>query len=438
MPFIWVLTKTSSEQVVLALGNSAVLICQHAKHSLRIIFCCAAARKQARPLHSLTNLRTPARKRTGDAAPAPEDLSNFTIPKLKFPAAQSARKAPQPADATASQHTASADKAAQPRRSPLAVAPPAPAAEYAGGQQAASAADQGQQDAAASPCQQHGGDATRSAAGNAPSTVGAAAAGSTPVCLSGGAPDRSAARPSVSAPAVVLAPAHSASAAASAAGAAKTAPAGKPKVQSGGTRRLLPPSHAPPQRRPLRTAAATKASVPAAAKPAAPAAATLPAAEPADAQLDEAAAAQQCRPVAAARTEPTVRTPSKAAAAEPPPAGSGSAELEAEEAPADEAAEGSPVAPPPQSSPAAKPPAMQQAPATVQQMPCTVQQTPAGALVQQTPAAPQDAPTASPRGESDEEDDAVEGLASPEYCPTEERRRSAPKPKDDSVSSTVL
>jgi len=150
-------------------------------------------------------------------------------------------------------------------------------------------------------------------------------------------------------------------------------------------------------------------------------------------------------PAAAARTEATVRTPSKAAAAEPPPAGSGSAELEAEEAPAEKMAEGSPVAPPPQSPPAAKPPAMQQAPATVQQMHSTVQQmhstvqqTPAGALVQQTPAAPQDASAASPRGESDEEDDAVEGLASPEYCPTEERRRSAPKPKDDSVSSTVL
>ena len=52
----------------------------------------AARKLKGGALHSLTNLRTPARKR-GDDAALVDDLSTFTVPKLKLPAAQSASKA---------------------------------------------------------------------------------------------------------------------------------------------------------------------------------------------------------------------------------------------------------------------------------------------------------------------------------------------------------
>lgn len=347
-----------------------------------------AARKPAKPpvgpLHSLTNLRTPARLRPGEGAPA-DDLSKFTIPKLKLPAAQSARKtAQQPSGEGA---TTAVPQSAGPRQPSSGGAGPEPQQQL-------------------STCSELSTDAGRRKA-EAPRSTGSAVptgAADTSAALSHSAATKreagaSRAEAAVAGDAMQDAPLAAQPAGNSEAGISRAPARG---AQGGGTRHRR--SHAV-----TRTAA-----------PAAPDAPAAPVAPP----QQSAAAADASEDRQAAQVSGNLQPATGAASAAAQEAQLQPDALDDE--PADGTEERAAADSPPESIKPPSPPPEPLALTPVQQAPPTTREP---AAVQDTPAPAADTPAASRYVDASDDEGAAPG--SPGYCPTGERRSGSQDPVCD-------
>lgn len=407
-----------------------------------------AARKPTRPqapLHSVTNLRTP-QTRAGPLVPAAEDLSKFTIPKLKLPAAQSARKAAQQPSARGETGAA-----------PPPAAPPQPlsgdaaaAASTAAPSQPSSKPRGTQPDASSEAADAHPSSSSSIMSSDVEHEARTAAPGKHMLAAADRALRQGPGSANAAAAALRSEPQDTslAAAAAQTAGSAKAAiPQGHHKgLQASGTRRLLPPSGAAANRRKSRAPArplapagqgaqaqlprpAAEAQAPAGAHAAARTAKTRQGDKQPDAAAVSAAighTAVQAADVRSARTGDSANPGSKHSSLQsvplpsPPPS---PPQVATPVQPNPAATQGTPA--PSVTAKAAQEDAARQTPAA--------QHTPAS--VYGTPAEGADTPTLNPaagRYGSDSDGDAEDPPGSPEYCPTGQRSGGS---KDDTVRS---
>jgi hypothetical protein len=348
------------------------------------------------PLHSLTNLRTPARRVPGDAAPAVEELAKFTIPKLKQPGGSTPARVP---DSAIQQHPTGGQPDSQQRQADSKPWEPNASVRQPSAERQASA----ERPLAA-------GARKSSSAAQAVQKVSVAEAGHAEAQRK---------------PAGVAAAPHSAkvdaslSAATQAAGSSRAGlpPAGK-TTQGSGTRRLLAAGGPAARRRTSHAPAAAKAALPLL---------------KAEARAAEVPAVQQSQPH-------TLPAPQLLSISQEPESGSLSRSVEAQarlstDGSANDSSPPDCSTPLPVvqqrevtfvSSPAAQPPAgQQQTPAAASQPELPAEQrTPAAA--RSTPAPAEDTPVSRyADAVSDASDAEAAAGGSPDYCPTGERRSTS-------------